>query len=554
MREDTLSDLMNRIHGSAHTNASIKTINVVTQAARPYTITVIGGGASGVSVVNSLVEELTKEGIGKLVQINIVERTGEFGQGDAFGTKNPEHILNVPSGGMSAIPGSPDNFTEYLNNRDFKNPGGDNSSQMFPPRDILGGYLEELLRNCEKKAIAENIRIEKMQCEVVEIERARQSDKLVLDSGGVILTDITILCLGNQPPTNFLHLEQSDRYIPHAWPATRIVQSIPSDATVGVLGSGLTGVDSVITLHSSGHVGPISLVSRSGTLPRVRPSHFTARLETLRASVIEKFCSNVRSNLTLEVLGTLINIEAASHNLDLSIGEYLGPRKQKTPAMQLTEDLQAAKLEEARFAIIKGIDDISGDLWRKLSLESKREFISNWRSHWRNAAYPMPHKNALLISRLLETPNRLQVLGGFRHTQVTDRGFRLHFLADGKPTKLDVDYLINSTGQSFELSKMPSRLIRSLYNQGLLTELEILPGTSEGANVTYETGQLINCVDEPVGSIYLVGPLSRGVHFYTNSVSENARRAQRTACHVVSTLKADIMQNAFSNRDRLTGT
>jgi uncharacterized NAD(P)/FAD-binding protein YdhS len=98
-------------------------------------------------------------------------------------------------------------------------------------------------------------------------------------------------------------------------------------------------------------------------------------------------------------------------------------------------------------------------------------------------------------------------------------GYEIRYL-DG--TCRQVDALVNATGQAFDLKAMPDPLIRNLISRGMMT-----PHRMGGAKVEFASGALIGRDGHVNSSIYLVGSLTRGTHFFTNSLAKNAEAAVR---------------------------
>ena len=72
-------------------------------------IGIIGGGASGAVLAACLLRR-----VGPDTEIVLIEKRKEIGRGLAFSTWDPNHLLNVRSGNMSAYADQPDHFYEWL--------------------------------------------------------------------------------------------------------------------------------------------------------------------------------------------------------------------------------------------------------------------------------------------------------------------------------------------------------------------------------------------------------------------------------------------------------
>jgi len=56
--------------------------------------------------------------------VTLIDRTGRFGPGLAYGGVHPRHYLNTPAGRTSAFPDDPDHFTRWASARDPAVTGG----------------------------------------------------------------------------------------------------------------------------------------------------------------------------------------------------------------------------------------------------------------------------------------------------------------------------------------------------------------------------------------------------------------------------------------------
>jgi uncharacterized NAD(P)/FAD-binding protein YdhS len=70
-------------------------------------ITVVGAGFSGTMLSLHLLRHCPSG-----THIRLIERNRQFGLGQAYSTENPNHLLNVPAGSMSAFPDRPTHFLD----------------------------------------------------------------------------------------------------------------------------------------------------------------------------------------------------------------------------------------------------------------------------------------------------------------------------------------------------------------------------------------------------------------------------------------------------------
>src|SRR5947209_3768737 len=94
-------------------------------------VAIVGGGASGTLVAIQLLRQARPP-----FSIVLVERAGQIGRGVAYSTREPDHLLNVPAGKLSALPDVPDHFARWAGA----------SERAFVPRARYGEYLERTLQ------------------------------------------------------------------------------------------------------------------------------------------------------------------------------------------------------------------------------------------------------------------------------------------------------------------------------------------------------------------------------------------------------------------------
>ncbi len=113
-------------------------------------IAIVGAGFSGTLLVCQLLRQAQHP-----LRLLLIERSGRFCPGLAYGTEDPGHLLNVSAGAMSAWPDDPSHLLRWLDlNRsalaDLLPAGVDAST--FLPRQVYGLYLQSILE--EASALA----------------------------------------------------------------------------------------------------------------------------------------------------------------------------------------------------------------------------------------------------------------------------------------------------------------------------------------------------------------------------------------------------------------
>jgi uncharacterized NAD(P)/FAD-binding protein YdhS len=204
------------------------------------TVAVVGGGCAGVLATRELLH-------GAEDRVVLIE-PDEPGGGLAYGSARPWHLLNSRAGAMSADPDDPGHFARWAGC----------APDDFRPRPSYGRYLSAVFG-----ALAGDERLR-----VVRARAAGLSARgITLEGGSEARADEVVGATGNPAPAQPAAGPDHPDYIADPWRAG-VLDAIPSDAPVLLIGAGLTAVDVALTLTADGRRdAPITAVSRRGQLP-----------------------------------------------------------------------------------------------------------------------------------------------------------------------------------------------------------------------------------------------------------------------------------------------
>lgn len=316
-------------------------------------VAVVGGGASGVLTAAHLLRAARETG--RRVQVEVFEPAAELGTGVAYGTADPEHLLNVPAGGMSAWPDRPTDFTEWAARRGVPLADG------FAARPDYARYLRAVLDNARAAAAPGSLTVHPTAAvDVLEDsgdDRASGDDK---DSGAGSRTvvgadhsrtraDLVVLATGWSGAERG-HLPEHPQAISAAL-APRALDEVPDRGQVVVLGAGLTGVDAALSLLRGRPEREVLLVSRSGELPR----------------------AHLRGTSPEWRLGP-----AGFDRLPLT-----GPLALSEIRSALTAEIAAARAADVAWqAVLEAVKPLVATLWVRLSQDCRREFLRDDLRRW----------------------------------------------------------------------------------------------------------------------------------------------------------------------------
>jgi uncharacterized NAD(P)/FAD-binding protein YdhS len=446
-------------------------------AAPPSTIAVIGGGFSGVAVAAQLLRR------GRPVRVLLVNRFGPLGRGVAYRTRIEAHVLNVPAGGMSALPEEPDHFLNWAQGRN-----GAVSPGTFVSRRLYGEYLESVLREAES-ASAGTATLDRVVGEVLDAEPGAGGVSLTFADGSRRTADRVVLALGNYSPANpaaeGAEFYDSDRYVRDPWIRGSLDVVQPGE-TVLMLGTGLTTLDIALDLAGRGVALPLRAVSRHGLLPQ---PHAPARMGSQPPPELLE--------LPMTARGLLAAVRRASRAPGADWRGVVGALRGATPG-----------------------------IWQELYLAERARFLRHVRPYWdvhRHRAAP-PTWEA--IDRMRRS-GEFQVRAGrvVRYEPTAD-GVRVLVRPRGQ-AKLEavfVDRVVNCTGPSSDVARIGDRLLDALRRRGLAVPDPLRLGVEVSDDLA-----LLGADGRPSDRLFLVGPLLKARFWEATAVPELRGHARSVA-------------------------
>lgn len=434
-------------------------------------VAIVGGGFSGTLLAINLLRLRQR--------VVLIERDAvKLAKGQAFGTRRPEHLLNVRAANMSAYPDDADHFVRWMG---F---AGTDQVNRFVPRLAYGQYLlEELVDALASAGEKGKIRVG----EAVSAELRGRSVSLRLANGEAIECRAIVLALGNFPPAPLPVLNDLPRRLVFDDPwSPAAVQNLGSLQHVLLVGSGLTAVDAALSLEKAGYAGRITAISRRGLRPRAHAEH-----GPVVASVSKPQANGSALLRTVRNRAALIGWRSAIDEL--------------RPHVQ--------------------------DLWRSHSRDEQSRFLRHLRAYWDVHRHRLAPAVDLQITTL-EQSGRLRfaagkLIGGVAHG---DRAI-ISFVPRGTAATdhISVDRVINCTGPDGNLHRIDNALIGDLLQNGQIR--------SDVHRVGLEVdrlGRVSDAVGAPQDRIYAVGPLTKGEAWEIVAVPDIRRRVWDLARYIAN--------------------
>lgn len=259
--------------------------------AKSCDIAIVGGGFSGLAVLANLIKKAKRP-----FSVTIVSRDPPDVFGPAYSTPRPEHLLNVRASGMGLFEDNHGGFYEWAARTDKNIKPGEYLSRSLYAR-YLAGIREESLALAAQKSIT----VDFVRAELADIIPARSTLRLVTDGESIDAKNV-VLAIGNTLKAK--EEPQTTRLISDVWNFSyELLEKAEDIRHVAVIGSGLTALDTIISLLNSQWKGKITCLSGSALLPQPHPAEYDAsKLQTPnRTQYIGKRLSGIMQALRRDV-------------------------------------------------------------------------------------------------------------------------------------------------------------------------------------------------------------------------------------------------------------
>ncbi len=443
---------------------------------------IIGGGASGVILAAQLLQRSVS------ARAIIFERSEEIGKGIAYSTENPNHLLNVRAHNMSAFPDQPEHFLNWLQHGPKISASKGWQPQSFAPRKLFRAYLQDILvPYCE----GDNPRLSIVKDAVYDVTVNDGKPVVTTKAGEYFSADAIILATGNETAIAKSGQEVTEYWSSHGY------FDVPKDAPVAIFGTGLSMVDSVLSLLDRGHKGTIHALSRRGLVP--------ARHVDVKAYALDE--------------ATLFT------NQELAAQTY-----------QFRGLIRAAKAEGYDWrAVMDALRPHSQKIWKDLSHEQRRRFLRHLRPWWDVHRHRMAPSVADRIDAA-RASGQLRILAGRlcsvrNETAAGGEGMVVCYCErhTRRAVELPVGAIIDCRGGNPKFSRTRNPVLQSLMENALARP----DALDLGLDVTADL-QSIDAHGEASRCIFALGPVTKGVFWEVTAIPDIRVQAEKLSRYLLA--------------------
>lgn len=477
-------------------------------------IAVVGAGLSGALVVHNFV---TSPYIDELT-IDIYEPRERLAAGQAYQDDTHEAILNLHAMDISMIDDQPHDAIEWLSRHypQYAQP------EAFIPRAIYGEYLNDRF---EEYFEHPNVTVIRDQVHDLLYNEENHTYQLITEQDDTALNrsyEAVFLAIGHPPYADYYELREAKQFILNPFPIQEKLAYIPTDARVGIIGTGLSAMDAMkFLLHERKMSQPITLFNHSDqpfkTVKFVRylgDVVMTFNLDWIHQQQME------HEYIPLQLMVDTFFADLKDNEIDFTrLYQTYGTGSENEIRLAIAKnDPHMAKLR----AYILQMTNYLPDLYHALTPSDRDLFHRRYEEVFNHFRSQIPFESIHAAIKGVDQ-GTVQLVVGMEHVRAeSDGSFTIH-TQNGNDHP--VDYLINTAGFQFTLAGavQDNSFVSNLYNREI-----IMANINGGIHVTWPQAQVVSPNHGIMPNLYLLGHWISKIQYGNNNIHLINIQARRT--------------------------
>ena len=469
-------------------------------------IAIIGGGVAGTSLVKFFVND------GRFnddYQIDMYDRKETLGRGYAYQEDNEHLVVNLPAEQMS-LNDDPSDYLKWLENNGYK-------VESYTSRSIFGEYIHDTLMSCIKER--DNIHLIESVVDDLVFDEDKKSYTVFFNEQKNSY-DAVFLTSGEMTYSDPYDLKGETGYIYNPYPIEENLNTVKGK--IGIIGSGLSAIDCFRYLIKHNH-STVTVLSRSGELPSVRGTYYEISCQYLTLETAFSYQEN--GLIPLDDIVKLFEKELKAQGID----KKLMDRKTDRPEIDLKFDLEHLDEVGKIQYLISSLEDTFKIIYKYLSREDKKRFLSDYHHLIQSNHSPMPPEAAKQILDWIDE-GHLIFIDDMASAEVKD-----DFIVGFKDRRDEhFDILINATGPVSDIRKDDTTLIKNLYNRMLVEPDEF------GGVLIDKDHRVISPRFGTLNNFYTMGALTVGSDYLIKGVNMLSHETYDLVNHFLTYNNQDI--------------
>ncbi|PZV33871.1 FAD/NAD(P)-binding protein [Mesorhizobium kowhaii] len=449
----------------------------------PRSIIIVGGGFAGALTAIKLLDRSTEP-----LAITMIERRAQLGRGVAYGTADPQHLVNGAARIFSLHPDDPDHLVRWLlaNGPDHGWTPPADVPDSSPPRWLFGSYVQSELTRAIREADGRSS-LRHIKASAVDMLTGPSGVCVGTSDGQQLLADEAVLATGvfqSEPSATEAAIVSDPRYVANPWDSAALDRLAGSKELL-LIGSSLSMVDVVASMEARGFEGRYRVVSRRGQI--VEPRRNT---EAWRDFLVDRPLPKTASALLASVKAERRAIAAAGldwQGLPLTIRPWILA------------------------------------LWQGATDRERLKFTRHLRAFWdvtaHRAAPPSFERVALAQKQGRWTAGAGRVLG--LYPEATGIAAEIRWRDTGAVERVRFDGIVNCRGhQEHDWRRIADPFVHGLLENGIVRP----HATGFGIDATHD-GRVISGDGRTHGNLFAIGHPLRGVAWESSSIGEQLAQA-----------------------------
>lgn len=444
-------------------------------------IAIIGAGFSGMVSIYELFRQVHAP-----LQVLLFDQRSTWGI--AYATNCPLHLLNVSANKMGAFADRPEHFYDWLlATKEWRKL--DPSFAAMPvepdayfPRMIYAKYLDHAWGEIQQLIVEKGGKFIRVQENATDVKKQGEEYLITSQSGQSYVAQKVILAVSS-PWTQPIPHQKTPYYLSTPWPtltdmhaAKKLLNDLGNTAHVGIIGSGLTMLDTLATLRYCNFPGLITVITRKCLLP-------------------------------------LPHIEITNESQLVIDTQELGNN-----VLQIFKTVRNLSKQYSWREVIDALRPHTQQIWKKFSISEKKLFFRYLAALWNAHRHRTPAK-VLEIVDFYQKEKRLNIVQGcvqnieISHSKKVDAFVQG---LNGESKTLSFDLLVNCSGPNYSIRKHENSLVQNLLQKGYIEPDEMGLG-----------------MNEKKSSFHGLGSLLFGTYFEITAVPEIRQQCRRLAAQLL---------------------
>ena len=449
-------------------------------------VAIVGGGFSAATLIVQLARASTFP-----IAITVVEPRENLGRGLAYSANDPDHRLNNPLDNHALDPNNRQELHDWCQRSGVLDTDPEcrtRSGQIFLRRRDLGAYLtQELARLADGDR--PGISLSHVR-DTVEAVSAEEDGYVILTKDGrTLFGEMLVVATGNSLPS--LRAPFGAELLSHARVignplVANCLEQIPVDASVLVVGGGLTALDVVSTLQRRNHLGKVLVISRRGLRPRGHSPQVTGEvpLVSARAAIVDTASAKIPPFM-----------EDA-------------PRTARGWCTALRKEIRAARAAGLTWHVpFDELRDAVRKLWPELPLKEKHRFLRHLRVFYDVHRFRSPPMNDEVAQRAVHAGRLRFAAASLTAASLLpdESGIGVQMKSREPDLNSRFDFVVNCTGIESTNGWRSNPALLSMVKKGLLS----LHGTGIGFDVGPQC-EALDHTGEAQALLRVIGPPTAG--------------------------------------------